>query len=154
MTVQWWSDDDGLLGALDDALRSARDVPSRFVEVGKASYTWRSIDAELAQLTYDSAALEPAAALAATRAEASLRAMTYAAEELVIELEVTDEALHGQVVPPQAGVVELLSSDGTTRTVPVDEVGWFSFRPTPTGTFRLRCRPADGRDVTTGWIAL
>jgi hypothetical protein len=155
VTARWWNDDEGLLGALDDAVRSARDVPDRFVEAGKASYAWHGIDAELARLTYDSATMEPAGAVATTRAEAaSLRAMTYAAKELVIELEVTDDALLGQLVPPQAGEVELRSSDGTTSTVPVDEVGWFSFRPIPAGTFRLSCRPADGRDVTTDWIAL
>lgn len=155
MTARWWIDDEGLLGALDDALRSSRDVPDRFVEAGKASYAWHGIDAELARLTYDSATMEPAGALATTRAEAaSLRAMTYAARALAIELEVTDDALLGQLVPPQAGEVELRSSDGRTATVPVDEVGWFSFRPTPAGTFRLSCRPADGRNVTTDWIAL
>lgn len=155
MTAPWWTDDEGLLGALDDALRSARDVPDRFVDAGKASYAWHGIDAELARLTYDSAAIEPAGAFATTRAEeASLRAMTYAADDLVIELEVTDDALLGQLVPPQTGVVELRSSDGTTSTVPVDEVGWFIFRPTPAGTFRLSCRPADGRSVTTDWITL
>ena len=155
MTARWWIDDEGLLGALDDALRSSRDVPDRFVEAGKASYAWHGIDAELARLTYDSATMEPAGALATTRAEAaSLRAMTYAARALAIELEVTDDALLGQLVPPQAGEVELRSSDGRTATVPVDEVGWFSFRPTPAGTFRLSCRPAEGRNITTDWISL
>ena len=52
----WWDDDEELLALLRDALAEQRDVPARFVEAGKASYAWHSIDAELAALAYDSVA--------------------------------------------------------------------------------------------------
>ena len=152
MPRHWWTDDDELLGALANALRAARAVPREFVESGKAAYAWHNIDAELAALTYDSRhELQPAV----TRSEpAPLRAMTFAASGLTVELHVVQEALLGQLVPEQPGQVELRQFDGQTRTADVDEIGCFAFRPLPSGSFRLRCHTDSGRDVLTGWIAL
>jgi len=53
MASQWWTDDDQLLAALADAFREARAVPGELVEAANAAYTWRNIDAELANLTRD-----------------------------------------------------------------------------------------------------
>ncbi|GAB3955588.1 hypothetical protein GCM10029976_098820 [Kribbella albertanoniae] len=50
-----WNDDGQLLEALRDALVTEQEVPRAFVEAGKAAFAWRTIDAELAALTYDSA---------------------------------------------------------------------------------------------------
>jgi hypothetical protein len=153
MTRHWWNDDDQLLDALHGALNTARAVPRRFVESGKAAYAWHSIDAELAALTYDSRH-EPLAAAAIRAEPAPLRAMTFAAPALTIELHVSAEALLGQLVPEQTGRVEQRELDGTVRTAEVDEIGCFTFRPLPSGSFRLRCDTDAGRHVLTGWIAL
>ena len=56
MARPWWTDDDRLLAALRRADEAARQVPPEFVADGKAIFTWHDIDAELASLTYDSAA--------------------------------------------------------------------------------------------------
>jgi hypothetical protein len=77
-----------------------------------------------------------------------LHALTFVAGELTIELEVTSDALVGQVVPPMAGEIELVGGAGG---VPVDEVGWFVIRPVPSGRVRLRLRTEDGRSVCTEW---
>ena len=47
-------DDDRLLAALGQALKAREAVPSWFIETGKSAFAWHDIDAELAQLTYDS----------------------------------------------------------------------------------------------------
>ena len=47
-------DDEELLAALRQALRARQAVSPGFVEAGKGAFAWRTIDAELAQLTYDS----------------------------------------------------------------------------------------------------
>lgn len=161
-----WSDED-LLAELGDALRAEREVPGALVEAGKAIFTWRSVDAELAELTrahltYDSlvddAALQgdDAGLLVGVRSEqsAALRALTFAADELSIELEVTDGAVLGQLVPPQAATVEVLTPDSARIEVPVDDVGWFTVRPVPTSRFRLTCRLTSGASVVTDWISL
>ncbi|TWD79128.1 hypothetical protein FB561_0183 [Kribbella amoyensis] len=158
MPDDWWTDDDQLVAVLADALDEARAVPPEFVEAGKAAYVWRTIDAELAALTYDSVA---DAELAGTlRADsATLRALTFASADLTIELEVTADALLGQVVPVEAGRVTAYAgpaADTLDRvevgTAVIDELGFFVLRPVPAGSFRLLCRTASGITALTGWI--
>lgn len=131
-------------------MRAQRDVPARFIEAGKAAFAWRTLDAELAALTADSAHAD---ALAGTRADrASVRTITFATDDLSIDVELTSDALLGQVVPSIGGELQVCLRDGTTLTEPVDEVGWFAVRPCPTQTFRLRFE-AEGRSpVATEWI--
>lgn len=149
------NDDDQLLASLGEAVRSAKDVPARFVEIGKAAFTWREIDAELAALTHDSADSAIGRVAAGTRADpADLRTLTFVASRLTVELEVVPDALLGQLVPPQPGEIELLRRDGATSMAAVDDVGWFAIRPLPSGLFRLRVRPAQGEPVMTEWILL
>ena len=48
------SDDDQLLAVLKESLQAQWQVPADFTEAGRSAYAWRNIDAELAELTYDS----------------------------------------------------------------------------------------------------
>jgi hypothetical protein len=145
-------DDEKLLGALREALRARQAVPSWFIETGKNAYAWHNIDAELAQLTYDS--LTDTDQLAFVRSEtASIRALTFTSARLSVELEVVEGSLLGQVIPPQAGTLETYTKTGLT-TLPVDESGYFAVEPIPASPFRLRFRTAGGADVVTGWITL
>jgi hypothetical protein len=153
VTGAWWDDDDQLLSSVKTALTAADEVPKRFIEIGKASFTWRDIDAELAALTYDSA--DDALAGASTRAEpAALRCLTFDASQLTIELEIIGDALHGQVVPPQPGQVEIRHANGTSSMAPVNDVGYFTATPVPSGTFRIYCHTANDIVVQTDWISL
>ena len=150
MPEDW--DDEQLLAALGEAIKARAAVPPWFTEAGKNAYAWHNIDAELAQLTYDSRT--DADAMAVARSEtASIRALTFTSAHLSIELEVADGSVLGQVVPPQAGTLETRTKSGMT-TSPVDEGGFFAVEPIPTGPFRLRFRTTDGADVMTGWITL
>jgi hypothetical protein len=153
MRGQWWSDDDQLLAALDDALSEARDVPRQFVDAGKAAYAWHNIDAELAALTYDSA--DDRRPAVATRAErAALRDLTFATQQLKIHIQVTDKSLHGQVVPPQRSDIELRTRDQPPVVISTDDDGWFTVQPIPIGSFRLHCRTEAGTTALTDWIAV
>jgi hypothetical protein len=144
-------DDEQLLVALREAMRARRVVPDSFVDTGKSTYTWHNIDAELAQLTYDSSR-EPAVGL---RAEtASIRALTFTSARVSLELEVAETSLLGQVIPPRAGTLEAQTGAGAITSTPVDEIGCFAVEPIPASPFRLRFRAADGTDVLTGWITL
>jgi hypothetical protein len=145
-------DDEELLAALREALRAREEVPEWFVETGKNAYAWHNIDAELAQLTYDSHGDRDRAA--AVRSEAaSIRALTFTSTRLSIELEVAETSLLGQIIPPRAGTLEVHTTAGVTSS-PVDEIGCFAVEPVPASPFRLRCRTEDGADVLTGWITL
>jgi len=146
------SEDDKLLAALRDALSTSEAIPAWFAETGKNAYAWHNIDAELAQLTYDSDNDKPMAT--ATRSEtATIRALTFTSANLSMELEVTEDSLLGQIIPPRAGMLEIHTKTGVITTT-VDEIGCFAVDPKPDNSFRLRCRIPDGTDVLTGWINL
>lgn len=153
MLESW--DDDQLLAALGEALRARRDVPDAFVEMGKGAYAWHHIDAELAQLTYDSSRAQDRDITAGMRSEtASIRALTFTSAHLSLELEVTGDSLLGQIIPPRPGTLETQTRDGATTSTEVDDIGCFVIDPIPASPFRLRCRTEDGADVLTGWITL
>ena len=146
-------DDERLLVALGEAIRARQAVPPWFVETGKNAFAWHNIDAELAQLTYDSSTdLERTAAV---RSEtASIRALTFTSAHLSVELEVNEDCLLGQILPPRATALEIHTKAGTITTVTVDEIGCFTVDPIPASPFRVRCRSARGTDVLTGWVTL
>jgi len=146
-------DDEQLLAALREALGADENVPPEFIELGKNAYAWHNIDAELAQLTYDSIH-EPDHALSLRAEAASIRALTFTSAHLTIELEVSEDSVLGQVIPAQSGVMEIQGREGTTATTEADEVGCFLIRPIPDSPFRLRFRTADGSDILTGSITL
>jgi hypothetical protein len=156
MAQQWWQDDDQLLAALGETLRSERNVPADFIAMGKAAFAWRGIDAELATLTYDSIFEGTEAELAGARSEpASLRYLTFTSGERTLEIEVTDDAILGQLVPPGPGRVEACTPDGTMVTAVIDQGGGFTIvRPDPPGSFRLYCHAANGAGVLTNWLTL
>ena len=151
MRSDW--DDDRLLAALGDAIKARQAVPSWFIETGKNAFAWHNIDAELAQLTYDSNVDRREAAVMRSET-ASIRALTFTSEHLTLELEVTEDSLLGQLLPPRAGELEIHTRSGEVSTTEVDEIGCFSVDPIPDSPFRLRCRTADRTDVLTGWITI
>ena len=146
-----WADEDRWLTELREALQEARQVPKAVLEAGYSAYAWRTIDAELAELTYDSITEDPALAGARSQ-QAPLRALTFATGSVTLELQIEPAALLGQVVPPQAGELLVSLRDGTSRTVPVDDLGCFTVDPIPAVPFRLRL--SGEPPVATGWITL
>jgi hypothetical protein len=147
--------DEELLVQLREAISARRAVPPEFVEAAKAVFMWHNIDAELAQLTYDST--RGSELVAATRSEAaSIRALTFTSTRLTIELEVTEDSVLGQIVPAQLATIEVQvqAQDGPASVISTDEIGCFSIDSIPAGPFRLRCQVAAGADILTGWITL
>jgi len=119
MSQQWA--DDRLMAALGEAVRAARAVPPEFTEAGRAAYTWRTVDAELAALTFDSAT-QAAAAPAVRAEEASPRFLTFAGSQLTIELEIGPDSIVGQIVPSQPGHVDACPATGAAPTAEIDEI--------------------------------
>lgn len=143
--------DEQLLAELREALNTADQVPDGFVAAGKAAFAWRTVDAELAALAQEAT---DADALAGVRAErAAVRALSFLASDISIELEVTPDALLGQLVPARSGTIEVQAQDGSRQTVTVDESGWFAIRPLPSAMFRLHLQTAND-NVITEWVRL
>lgn len=143
--------DEQLLAELREALNSVAQVPAEFVAAGKAAFAWLTVDAELAALAREPGDVD---SLAGVRAErAAVRALSFLASDISIELEVTPDALLGQLVPARSGTIEVQTQEGGTQAVDVDESGWFSIRPLPSAMFRLHLQTAND-NVITEWVRL
>ncbi|GAA0413350.1 hypothetical protein Acor_11070 [Acrocarpospora corrugata] len=147
--------DDVLMAELAALFQAVDGVPAEVLELGRAVFTWQHVDAELAELTYDSG-LGHAAPGVLVRAEvAALRDISFESRSgVLIEIGVTGDALQGQLIPPRPGEVRVVLVSGRDASVPVDEVGGFTIRPIPLGRFRLHFRTPDGVNVVTSPISL
>ena len=152
--------DEQLLNRLAEALGSADPMPPEVAEAAKATFTWRTIDAELAALVFDSSSDELVGVRGAETAAGtdSARQMTFRTPGVEIELVVVSETsrrLVGQLVPPQAAEIELHHED-FTATAQSDSLGRFLFHDVPTGSVRLTCRlpDEDGAVIQTEWIII
>jgi hypothetical protein len=154
-------DDEPLIAELRHVIGQVDPIPEPVRIAARAAIEWRTLDAELAALVHDSARDEE---LLAVRGPASgLRALTFEAPELTIELEAeaTDETgslcLVGQLVPPQAADVTIRHG-GELTAVRADERGRFVARGVAPGPLSLRCRldAASGasRLVETAWLTI
>jgi hypothetical protein len=144
------------LTLLRDVLEEIDPVPGPLVEAAQAGFTWRTIDAELAELTADSV-LDGAA----VRASDAPRLLTFTAGavSLVVEVAATrvgDVArrLIGQIVGPRPDEVEVRHADGSL-TVPTDDYGRFRAAPVPPGPISLALRFGGGRPpLVTSWVTV
>src|ERR1700730_558499 len=114
-----------LLGELREMGRAAAPVPPPVLFAAKGSLAWRRVDADLAELTSDSLLDD---ALAGLRSGDVARLVTFEAEDVSVEMEITvtgdSRQLIGQLVPPQAASVEVRSEHGTVD-VDADALGRF-----------------------------
>lgn len=143
------SRDDELLAELAEALRSAGTPTETMRAAADAAYSWRTIDAELAALTYDS--LEDEAVL--VRTEHSPRSLTFEGAGISVEVEHTAEGLVGQLVPPVRGRVTLWAPSGELDETSTDALGCFSFPGARRGPVRITCVTPSAQ-LLTEWVHL
>jgi hypothetical protein len=151
-------DDARLEEELRELAARLEPVPDRLVQAALDAYAWRTIDAELAELTFDSLAGHEEAAL--VRGQQQERLLSFQASGLTIEVEVTAAGparrLIGQLVPPQRAEVKIRHQDGVV-TVATDEFGRFVADRMPAGPVSLRFGPTPGEGrsaVVTEWIPI
>jgi hypothetical protein len=133
-------------------------VPPGLVEAAVGAFAWRTIDADLAELVFDSLVDQDEAAL--VRGSGQGRMLSFRASSLTIDVEVTGTGascrLVGQLVPPQRASVDVRHGDNVV-TIEADELGRFSAGPLRSGPISLRCRPGAGpaqAPVVTDWVAI
>jgi hypothetical protein len=143
-----------LLALLAEAVAEQDPVPAHVIEAARASLTWLTIDAELAEIAEDSA-LAP---LAGVRGGDGPRLLTFESPSATVVVEVTElgrlRRLLGQVVEPRRAAIEIRHADGSV-TVEADELGRFSADSVPAGPVSLACRFDDSpAPVVTAWVTV
>ncbi len=104
-----------LIELLRQGLVSTDPVPADVTDFAMAALTWRTIDAELAAIAFDSASEDTPAGV---RGSATDRMLSYETEKLSIDIEYRSATrrLIGQVAPAQLATIELHHSKGTVTT--------------------------------------
>lgn len=149
-----WDDDDSLLEDLGAALRGVAPASAAMLAAGEAAYAWRTVDAELAALSYDSH-LDGELALrgGAVRAGLPTRSLVFEGRAFSVDIEITPETLLGQLLPPVLGQVVVITAEGEAGRAEVDERGRFRLPSPPPGLIRLRCETPTGT-LVTGWVQI
>ena len=148
-------DDDELDGELRRLAARLDPVPPELLAGAAAAFAWRDIDAQLAELVFDSALDADEATL--VRGSPERRMVSFAGGGLTVDIEMTTagpaRTIMGQIVPPQRGTVDIRRQQETI-TIEADELGRFRSGPLRPGPLSLRLRPAEGSPVVTDWLAL
>ena len=150
-------DDDELMALLGEAVAEEAAVSERRRTAARAAFTWRSVDAELAELLHDSA-LDAGAAVRSGVSEP--RTLSFGHSGLTLEVEVDGETLLGQVigtgsaasaVEPASVLLERPEADALSAVA--DAAGFFRLEGVRTGTVRFVVEQG-GWSLTTPWVTL
>ena len=148
-------DDATLLEYLRQALRHHEQPPAAAVELAKASFGLRRLDAELAALVADSLQATSGPRVRSLRAP---RLLSFEAEGLAVEVEAVPAEpgwrIVGQLEPPGVAEVELRRVTGPSVVADVDEYGRFALDVAGPGPISLFCRRDGLPDVATAWVLL
>jgi hypothetical protein len=159
MTTSSREDDDRLLEELRAALRAAGPPTPAMKAAGGAAFSWRTVDAELAQLDDEP---PPAPVNDSSREDYALArdgddgpsVLRFTAPSASVELQESDDGWAGMLEPAADGEVTVLGPDGTAlETAPIDELGTFFIARAASGPVRLRCRTA-ASELLTDWCLL
>ena len=149
-------DDATLLAHLRQALREHETPPPWVVELSKACFTLRRLDAELATLVSDS--LDEATG-PRVRAVRAARMVSFASGDLTMEVGLAPGSegwrLIGQLDPPCPARIELRRPAGSPdAVVDADRLGRFALDVTEPGPVSLLCRRPGLPAVVTTWLQL
>lgn len=145
-------EDDQLLARLREGLDDRDPVPTDVMTFAKAAFTWRDIDAELAELDYDSSDEDVPAGV---RSTATARMISFQVGKWMLDVEFdnTSGRLIGQISPEASFIVELHTA-GALFSVQSDEIGRFDADEIAPGPLSMVLRFTDGEVIKTQWVVL
>ena len=144
---------DPTFASLRSVIDRADPIPPTVVDAARAAYTWRTIDAELAELTTDSAT-----AVAGVRSSSGPRLLTFEGAGVEVEVDVAQTGstrrLSGQLVPVGPAQVTVRWSSGS-REATADDLGRFAVENVPAGSVSLLVlRTGAEHPIVTSWISI
>ncbi|MEU6915061.1 hypothetical protein ACFY78_12955 [Streptomyces olindensis] len=146
-----WGDEEFDAGLLEEELRQAAavldPVPAELQQIAVDAYALHDLDARVAELTFDSLV----DALPVRGVTDVPRMLTFRAGEVTVDVEVTEDGLMGQVLPPQPARVEVLGGPRPGAALTADDLGRFTGDVPLSGPFALRLRTG-GDVVVTEWL--
>jgi len=141
------------LDLLEEELRRAAaildPVPPELRQIAVEAFALHDLDAEIAELTFDSAV----DALPVRGAVEAPRMLTFHAGGLTVDVELSAHGLMGQVLPPQTARVEVLRGPQAGSPLSTDAMGRFTYDEPPTGPFALRLRTGEAT-LVTDWLTV
>ena len=141
-----------LMDALQRALEAVDTPPAHVVAHAQDAFVWQGIDAELAELIYDS----QADTATAVRGSDAAREITFRAPGIEIEVMIVSEqqrSIVGQLVPSQDATVDLHQGDDVVRST-TDSLGRFSFDRLRPGAIKLVVVTAAGMRIQTEGLTI
>ena len=135
--------DDELMAELAAAVAESEDdeVTERRRLAARAAFTWRTVDAELADLLHDSALDAGAAVRSSGSSSPAPRSLSFIRGAVTLEIEVTGASLLGEVIDDDASdepaVVSLQRPDTDDRVTDTDASGFFRFDDVAPGPVRF-----------------
>lgn len=149
---RWSGEDDALMADIRQALAQSAPGSDAVLEAGRRAFTWRTVDEELAGLTYDSLLDDGALVRGAPGAA---RSLLFDAEDLSMEVDILPGRLVGQLVPGVPGEIVVESRTGDVARAAADDEGCFTIAvgTTTDPLLRLRCTTALGV-VVTDWVSI
>jgi hypothetical protein len=147
---------DDVIADLRRILPTVDGLPAAVREAARAAFLTRDLDAEIAALVTDSRRQGSSEAVRADQEAQGRWQLSFCGCGVLIDMEVDHERgrlrLLGHVL---GGAAECrLESDAGLRPVELDALGRFVIDGLQTGPIRLRCRLADGRQLTTAWVTI
>lgn len=142
-------EDQAVLDDLPAALAARRDVQPHHREAARAAFTWRTVDDELMELSYDS--LDAPTTVRGVVA-AQPRALSFTSRGGSLEVEVDGDRVRGHVVPAAVVTVVMANATGERAEATTDEDGMFVLMGTLPGPVRFTVEGDGGG--TTPWVTL
>ena len=143
--------DEELLARLRAVIDRVDPVPEGVVAAARACRSWRTIDSDLALLTYDSASRsEELVGVRGTQG----RLLSFRSDTVTVDLEILPggAGIVGEVEGPRRARVEVRHSGGSSREA-ADNRGRFRVGGVPEGLLRLEITDEETARVTrTAWI--
>jgi hypothetical protein len=153
-----YSDDD-LVRKLSEVINRTIDHPVDTRRLADAAFSLRSLDAELAVVTFDSA-LEPAQSAGTRAAGTDTRHLRFEFGEVVIELDLEGDdnatlELTGVLQPPSPATIAVFVRSGEFEaTATVDAFGRFAFDGVPHGPMQLHLDRPDAGAIRTDVLTI